>query len=374
MTTPLLHAYKDMLACRSERQRLILAEQIMEMYAHLSMPEKYSFFKHMHAEQLWGHKGLCLLQAPHGHTIQLIRMRQDMLSLITAYPELAPLDIPFKIFFRIVFNRCCLRFERILWDKTPNSVLNKIISYEAIHHIPSLNELKNRLICSDRLMYAYFHPLLGDEPLIFTEVALMQNTPQMVESILVSAENRKIFDSNSTNTAIFYSISKSHKGLTGVPFGNLLIKQVVQTIQSEIPHINTFVTLSPMPNFTHWTQAQMGDTAPILQVDELRTLRAVATCGDTHAAILKNAKIMKQIIAKYIMYTPQGRAINRVAHFHLGNGAEFYDIQIGADPSRMDESYGCMVNYRYNTHTIEDNIEAYFNDNKVAISEKIVNL
>ena len=332
-------------------------------------------FQGVQTHDIWGQAGLCLLQAPSGHTMELIRMRQDLLLLIADDATLAPLDVPFKAFLQIVFNRCMLRFERIIWDKTPKSVLEKIIAYEAIHQIYDLDTLKDRLIWSDRLMYAYFHPLLGDEPLIFTEVALTQGIPETVKSILAPVANRKICAPSIANTAVFYGISKSHQGLTGIKFGNLLLKQVIQTLTSEYPHIQTFVTLSPMPNFVEWTQqqisAQNNDRLSALQTTEIQYIRDILTGTDIESIIQNNADIMKKIIAKYIVFTPQGEHCNRVAHFHLGNGAELYDIRIGADANRLHESYGCMVNYRYNISTIEDNIQTYFNTHRIPISDNI---
>ncbi len=365
----ILPIYQHLLTCRSEHKRLVLAQQVMDTYAHLDNRAKYAFFKQADTQGLWGYKGLCLLQAPSDHTLKLIHMRQDLLDFIPQYPALHPLDDIFKTFLQIVFNRCCLRFERIVWDKTPKAILQKIIAYEAIHRIDGLADLKNRIIWSDRLMYAYFHPLLGDEPLIFTEVALMQNTPHLAQAILARVSDRKIAAPSITDTAVFYGISKSHKGLTGIRFGNLLIKQVVKTIQCTYPHIDTFVTLSPIPHFTDWAAAQ--DNTGILDTKEQHTIQMLHASKDKKNTVYENARIMQKIIAKYIIQPNCRHSPNRVAHFHLGNGAEFHNIQILADENRMEESYGCMVNYRYRLDTVEHNIHQYFEHNKIAISDTI---
>ena len=348
-------------------------------YQSITAEQRPAFFKNLLDSGLWGHDLLCLLNAPNAQTMPLIHMREQLLQCIKKDTSLAPMDTDFKAFFEVLFNRSLLTCKRIIWGETPQTTLQKLMDYEAIHQMNQLDDLKRRLIHPDRLMYAFFHPLLGDEPLIFTEVALMQGNPTLAHAIL--ADGRPILDPNDADTATFYGISKSHLGLSGIPFGNLLLKAVVQTVKSEFNHIDNFVTLSPITGLTDWAGAQLDNPHSVLNDKELETVQALLVTQDknieqqqSQTLIQQHAEPLRHIITKHITQLNKWGSINRVAHFHLGNGAEFNDIQILADVGRMHQSYGCMVNYRYRLQTVEDNIVHYHSENHIALSDTISSL
>ena len=376
----IIQTCQDLLTCPSERQSITLAQTVIEGYQNLASADKNDLFHTLQKNALWGHALLCRLNAPQGQTMPLIHMRADLLDCIKQDPTLAPLDTDFKAFLEVLFNRSLITFEQISWNKTPRASLQKIMDYEAIHQMGGWDDLKNRLIHPDRLMYAFFHPLLGDEPLIFTEVALMNGNPTLAHAIL--DENRTILSPEGADTATFYGISKSHAGLWGIPFGNLLLKQVVRTIKAQFDHIDNFVTLSPITGLTQWANGQLDNPNSILNDAELKTVQSLqqgmqGDMNDTQATALitPHSDTLKTIITKHILQQNKerktGGSINRVAHFHLGNGAELNDIQILADFGRMHQSYGCMVNYRYRLQTVEDNIVTYSTQQKIALSETV---
>ena len=181
-----------------------------------------------------------------GSTKELVRMRVDLLELIQDHPELTCVDHDFHHLFNSWFNRGFLVLKKIGWD-TPASILEKIIEYEAVHKIKSWDDLRSRIEPPDRFCFAFFHPALIDEPLIFVEVALESSIPSSIQSLL--EKNRIPIIPERANTAIFYSISNCQKGLRGVTFGNFLIKQVVEELIQDLPQLKTFVTLSPIPGF-----------------------------------------------------------------------------------------------------------------------------
>jgi len=310
-----------------------------------------------------------LNQAPHG-TVSLVRMRADLLGLLDDAPEFAGVDSDLTHLFASWFNRGFLELRRIDWQ-TSAAVLEKVIAYEAVHAISGWDELRERIDPPDRRLYGFFHPNLGDEPLIFLEVALTREVSRTVGSIL--AKRRDRVDPEDARVAVFYSISNCQAGLRGVSFGSFLIKQVVQELQRELPGLKSFATLSPMPGFAAWLAARRhaADEHPSASTGETLSLldRANWWRGkDASAGALEKA--LRALAARYLLAEKDadGRPIDPVARFHLGNGARLEQINWLADKSAAGrrQSRGLMVNYLYKLDDIEKNHEAFANDGTIA--------
>ena len=309
-----------------------------------------------------------------GATALLVKMRADLLDALARRPDLAEVDRDFVHLFASWFNRGFLVLRRIDWS-TPANVLEKIIRYEAVHEIRDWNDLRARVDSPDRRCYAFFHPALVDEPLIFVEVALTKDAPDAIAPIL--AEKRTPLDPALAKTAVFYSISNTQRGLGGVTFGNFLIKQVVEEISREFPKLTDFVTLSPVPGFRGWLEGERRNPASAVLTDEDRTaLEALDTPGVPDEAARKAlAPIIAALGAHYFLIarTSKGRPIDPVARFHLGNGARLERINPFGDLSDrgMTQAFGLMVNYRYVLADIEKNHEAFFDKAEIVASPAV---
>lgn len=286
-------------------------------------------------------------QAP-GGTAALVAMRRLMLGSLRQQPELAPLDSDLRHLFASWFNRGFLELRRIDWN-TPASVLEKLIHYEAVHEIQGWDDLRRRL-AADRRCFAFFHPALPGDPLIFVEVALVRGLAGAVAPLLGAESTPEAISSQEAgaDTAIFYSISNCQDGLRGISFGNFLIKQVVEELKQELPGIKHFATLSPAPGFRRWLERRP----------------AVDTAAETE---------MTRLAAQYLT-EPGGR--DPVARFHLGNGARLERINWMGNPAPrgMQESFGVMVNYLYDPDTIETNHEAFARGGMVVRSAAVAAL
>lgn len=289
------------------------------------------------------------LNQPPGATRAIVRMRMDLLDLLREAPDLARTDQDFRHLLRSWFNRGFLVLRQISWE-TPASILEKIVQYEAVHAIESWDDLRRRLYPSDRRCFAYFHPVMPDEPLIFVEVALTMEVPDSIHRVL--ADDREAREARDTKVAVFYSISNCQTGLKGISFGNLLIKQVVDELRQELPGLETFVTLSPIPGLNRWLEAQPDETARRVldreaSEDEIRSVAA---------DYLLNAK------------NDNGTPYDPVARFHLGNGAQIHAVHPGADLSEngLRQSSGVMVNYHYDLGLIEQNHERFVQNREVS--------
>jgi CoA:oxalate CoA-transferase len=325
--------------------------------------------------------------APQG-TETLIRLRQYVLEQLKANEELRPVDTDLRHLFLSWFNRGFLELRRIDWD-TPASILEKLIAYEAVHAIDGWEDLRRRL-AADRRCFAFFHPALPDEPLIFLEVALVHALSDKIEPIIRAPIEEGT--EYTANTAIFYSISNCQPGLRGVSFGNLLIKQVASDLQAELPGLETFSTLSPMPGFRTWLENRKTNLAAhlprtlieqMLQATGKEDLReAIAMLateaeaeGYSRADLLQSALL--RLGARYLTGAGSDRGpTDPVARFHLGNGACVERINWMADLSRkgIRESHGLMVNYLYDLSKIEVNHEAFANRRPVATSRAVAEL
>jgi malonyl-CoA decarboxylase len=302
--------------------------------------------------------------APSG-TAALLRMREDVLELLPQHPELGEVDADFEHLFRSWFNRGFLQLRRIDWH-TPAVVLEKIIRYEAVHEISGWSDLRRRLDPPDRKCFAFFHPTLADDPLIFVEVALTEDIPDAIGPLL--ADGRPPIDVRSARTAVFYSISNCQKALRGVSFGNFLIKQVAEELKREFPQLRNFVTLSPVPGFVSWLKRAHPE-APELQ--------AIAQPG-WHADPATAERLRPRLQALLVSYlfeakTDIGRPADPVGRFHLGNGACIEHVRWLGDVSEkgLRNAAGFMVNYLYDLDNIEANHEAHFNHGTIFASRQV---
>ncbi len=314
----------------------------------------------------------------------LVDLRAELILWAKEDSSLKTLD---NDVFRLLsswFDVGFLNLQQITW-KTPASLLEKLIEYEAVHKIQSWQDLKNRLE-EDRRCYAFFHPRMPEEPLIFVEVALVDGISDNIHNLL--DEKAPPVDPAKANTAIFYSISNCQKGLAGVSFGNFLIKRVVAELVAELPNLKKFSTLSPIPGFLYWLKKARDDNeldefdpallGIILQEDVDRNtfrkiLKQEASIADKNVQdSLKNTLL--RLCAFYLAQTKRGeQAYDRVAHFHLTNGARIERINWAADLSvkGLSQSAGLMVNYLYNLPHIEKNHEAYRSSGEVAASSMV---
>ena len=317
----------------------------------------------------------------------LVDMRADLLRFLEKDPALRSLDRELEARLGAWFDVGFLELHRISWN-SPAILLEKLIEYEAVHEIRSWSDLKNRLD-SDRRCYAFFHPRMPMEPLIFVEVALVEELADNVQALL--DEHAPVFDAQRAKTAIFYSISKTQTGLRGVSFGNFLLKRVVEDLKRDFPRLTTFATLSPIPTLRRWVdknpdiweQAFGGDMVE-------RVARLVGSKGiavDSIDAIRKlladdawigNARLARalqpgltRLAARYFLNAKSGdRPYDPVSRFHLGNGARIERINYLADtsPNGLKQSFGLMVNYLYDPDAIEANVEAFSREGIVATS------
>lgn len=291
-----------------------------------------------------------------GATARLVNMRADLLIAAKQDKALKALDRDFQHLFSSWFSRGFLEIRRIDWN-TPARILEKIIAYEAVHEITGWDDLRQRVADPDRRLFAFFHPAMPSEPLIFVEVALTKTIPEAIGPII--AAKRDMVDPAQAKVAVFYSISNCQKGLRGISFGNFLIKQVVSELQNELPGLKTFVTLSPVPGLRRWASDNQADFP-----EKLQAALESPTPEDT-----------RRLAAYYLTKArrPENTAFDPVAHFHLGNGAELHRIHADADtsPNGRANSWGVMVNYLYDGDKIEANHQAYTADGKIVAAASV---
>jgi malonyl-CoA decarboxylase len=312
--------------------------------------------------------------APHG-TEALVRIREELARHLKTHPDLEALDADFAHLFSSWFNRGFLVLRRIDWT-TPANILEKIIRYEAVHTIRDWDDLRRRLQPSDRRCFAFFHPQLLDEPLIFVQVALAKEIPAAIETLL--AEDREPIAADQATTAVFYSISNCQEGLRGVSFGNFLIKQVVEDLKRELPGLNTFVTLSPVPGFAGWLERERANEASSLVTAQGRAALALLDQPDWNEDDGKREAVravLLPIAAAYMLKakTPSGKPVDPVARFHLGNGARLERLNFLGDlsPRGMKQAHGLMVNYLYKLDDIETNHERFADKGEVVAATTV---
>jgi malonyl-CoA decarboxylase len=315
-----------------------------------------------------------------GGTTALVRMREQLIDVLEHRDDdLGQVDADFVHLFSSWFNRGFLVLRRIDWS-TPAIVLEKLIRYEAVHEIRGWDDLRRRIDPPDRRCFAFFHPALVDDPLIFVEVALEREIPGAIAPILASGR-QDFVEPDKARTAVFYSISNCQRGLAGVSFGNFLIKQVVEEICRELPKLTTFVTLSPVPGFGRWLKGELKaeHSAAISETDRivLELLERPHWWTDPEIFTPLEQPLMRAA-AWYFLHakTPRGTPIDPVARFHLGNGARLERINWLGDTSDKAVAQGCglMVNYLYDIDEIEKNHEAYAEGRTVVASGNVQRL
>jgi malonyl-CoA decarboxylase len=307
-----------------------------------------------------------------GGTGALIAMRSELAAHLRGEPILKLLDADLKHLFASWFNRGFLELRRIDWQ-SPAAVLEKLIAYEAVHEIKGWDDLRRRL-APDRRCFAFFHPALPSEPLIFVEVALVEGLATAMPPLLSQDTDGETAEARAAraDTAIFYSISNCQDGLRGVSFGNFLIKQVVEELQAEFPQLKRFSTLSPVPGFRRWLTQQLAEESK----PDAALLPKLTRCGwwhDPEQSEPPRGALMR-LCATYLTRRPSpGNRIDPVARFHLGNGARLERINwLGnTAPRAIEESFGIMVNYLYDHKSIEDNHEAFVRDGTIVRSPDV---
>ncbi|MFA6266373.1 MAG: malonyl-CoA decarboxylase [Pseudolabrys sp.] len=313
-----------------------------------------------------------------GGTSALVHMREQLMDVLANRPDLQAVDDDFVHLFTSWFNRGFLVLRHIDWS-TPANILERIIRYEAVHEIRDWDDLRRRIDPEDRRCYAFFHPAMVDDPLIFVEVALTRDIPEAIAPIL--ATERDVVEPEKARTAAFYSISNCQRGLAGVSFGNFLIKQVVEEICRELPKLSNLVTLSPAPSFAKWLQRERGaETSQAISEADRQTLAALDEPGwwvDNEKIEALRDPIMRAAAYYYLRAkSPRGMPVDPVARFHLGNGARLERIDWLADVSEkgIAQSYGLMVNYLYDIELIEKNHEAFVEQRTVVAASTVQRL
>lgn len=386
---------EQIVASNGDYANLLLAEQILDRYAHLDKAAKLAFFEHLLSDydididdiqcaiqdyaQVSSYENfqhfitqaepkrqelLRRLNFASRGTRQLVKMREDLFSFIAQRPEFKKVDHDFQHLFRSWFNRGFLVMRPIDWN-TPAHILEKVISYESVHEIGSWDELRSRLEPEDRKCFAFFHPAMQDDPLIFVEVALTNEISSSIDEVL--NQEREIVAKDTASCAIFYSISNCHRGLKGVSFGTFLIKQVAQHLKQDCSNLEQFSTLSPVPGFTQWLKAQ-GKTEYLKSFQPLLEQKNLDSLKDQTLVLL----------ASYFLdgKNKKGEPYDSVARFHLGNGALLKRLNWCANMSDkgISQSLGLMVNYLYDLEQVEANHEAYTVNKDIIVDNSIKQL
>jgi malonyl-CoA decarboxylase len=399
----------ELLSGRGEASGVALAQEILARYAELTTGPRIAFFEAL--ATTFGHDGARIdraiaawrasptadnaselhqsseprrlelfrrLNLAPGGTAALVHMREQLLDAMDHRDELGVIDNDFVHLFSSWFNRGFLVLRRIDWS-TSASVLEKIIRYEAVHEISDWADLRPRIDPPDRRCYAFFHPALVDEPLIFVEVALTREIPGAIAPIL--SDKREAIEPQRATTAVFYSITNCQRGLAGVTFGHFLIKQVVEEVSRELSRVATFVTLSPAPNFADWLKRERANAASLALDEEDREALSGLDKANWWRAPDIAEKVREPLLRAAAWYYVRGRnsrglPADAVARFHLGNGARLERLDWLADTSEraLRQSCGLMVNYLYDLDYIERNHEAYAQQHAVVAASAVTRL
>lgn len=295
----------------------------------------------------------------------LVKMRGAMIQALDDLPQLKAVETDLKHQFISWFNRGFLELRVIDWN-TPASILERIIQYESVHAIEGWDDLRARLR-GNRMCFAFFHPAMPDDPLVFVEVALTEGVPDAIGPLIDKSKESDV--GNTPDTVVFYSISNCHPGLAGVSFGNFLIKQVVEEVGKRYSNMKRYVTLSPIPGFCRWLAVQeLG-----IDLDEMRSMART----DTAKTVDARRNDLLAACAQYLLKERRNNlALDPVARFHLGNGASLHAIHWAADLSDkgLEQSAGLMVNYLYDLRSIEENHDSYFDQGEIARSRDVARL
>ncbi len=394
---------RDLLSTRGEASGTALAREVMDAYLAMEEEARLAFFFVLRREfeadpeavaaaveaylerpdpvRLRALRRACeaprqelfrrMNMAPQG-TRRLVELRAELMGHLRAHPELRPVDADLHELLSGWFNPGFLSLTRIDWN-SPAALLEKIVRYEKVHRIPALEALRRRL-AEDRRCFAFFHPALPDEPLIFVEVALVRGIAEKVQPLLDEAA--PLFPPRDADTAIFYSINNCHEGLRGVTLGNFLIKLVVADLQRELPHLRQFATLSPVPGFAAWLTEARERGEPVIGENERAALATLTDPGwhrDPEKVEVLKMPLLRLCAHYLVRVKERGRPRDPVARFHLHNGARLERIDWMADLSEkgLAESHGIMVNYLYDPGRIERNHEAYVASGEVIHSSAV---
>jgi malonyl-CoA decarboxylase len=319
----------------------------------------------------------------------LLDLRADLLGLLPQDSGLEVLKVELDGLLHSWFDPGFLELKRISWQ-SPALVLEKLMAYEAVHPIESWNDLRNRLD-TDRRCYAFFHPRLPNEPLIFVEIALAKGFPGSVQLLL--DQNAPVQDPHGADTALFYSISTTQKGLRGISLGNLLLKRVIEDLRRDLPRLKVFATLSPLPGFRKWLDQALADRRELLPVADVAKFAQSLGHPEPAAAIADalarpdwpvDARLaaalrepMEKLCARYLVREKSGtHPLDPVAQFHLHNGARVSRLYWLADTSAhgMHQSYGMMASYRYELSEVDENHERFLQDGHVAAERRVLRL
>ena len=404
----LLAACEVLMSDVGEASVRAVATSALSAYQQLTEEEQHTFFRHMlddygvdddaltaayhHWERTRGHAELVELftaveparqqllrrmnHAPDA-TLALVNMRADLRRLQKRHPRLRPLDQDFHHLLVSWFNRGFLRMEEITWD-SPKELHQHLLQYEKVHPMSGRSQLRRRLQPKDRRCYAFFHPATGEVPLIFVEVALVRGVPSHMGPLL---EPGPTLTPAKADTAALYSINNSLEGLAGVSFGSFLIKQVIEQVEEELPHLENFVTLSPIPGFRSWLEAEagakqrVGDTALTrlrMDLEQFSGPEGAKKLDDETAEDIR-ARLLP-VLARYVADERggDGRPVDPVARFHLGNGATAWQLHWPANTAEYawNQSYGAMINYRYQPDVLEEQHEEFVRRRSVALGDQ----
>jgi len=398
----LISLCEDLISHKGLASGLALARQVVNRYLLLSKKQKLRFFLDLNKKTgpdfkviqsaaanfsiNQNHENLKLLSdsikskrrklfsrmimAPNGAGA-IVSLREDLLSYLNAYPQLVGMDDDLKNLLKSWFNPGFLLLKRIDWN-TEAAILEKIIQYEAVHDISNWTDLKQRL-AEDRRCFAWFHPSLEDEPLIFVEIALTRGISSSIQEIFTNTNGK----SKQADTAIFYSINNCQKGLNNIPLGNFLIKFVVMQLSVDLPNIKTFSTLSPVPGFAKWLEAELASgKSDFFGADDIDILK-LSRDGTWHEHSKKRKALEKPLMkacATYLLLAKRNdKPLDAVARFHFGNGAQLYRLNWMGNKSvhGMEESCGIMVNYLYDPKQIESNHEVYVQKGELSVSKNV---
>ena len=322
-----------------------------KLAAYQAKPGKTTYKAFMAAAEPKRQELIRRLNQVRSATHRLVKIRAELLEFAKQEKRIATVDLDFKHLFTSWFNKGFLVLSAINWNSSAD-MLEKIIQYEAVHEITSWDDLRRRLKPEDRRCFAYFHPAMPDEPLIFVEVALIKGKPDNIQTLL--SEGREAIIPGQANTAVFYSISNCQAGLAGISFGNSLIKHVVAELSQELPNLKKFITLSPIPGFTSWIKSTEREKTRLSGSD------------------------FKKLASHYLLEIKNeaGWPLDPVARFHLGNGAMIKAIHANADESvkGQSQSYGLMVNYLYDPGNISSNHEGFVTRQRIAASTQVASL
>jgi len=409
----------QLLSQRGEVSQTVLAGRILQQYKSLNSAEQLLFFQMLASEFAPDNKVMHSALAAYQReatpataaalfgafeprrqelfrrintgmagTESLVKWRSDLLRLLRTHPELAVVDVDLKHLFRSWFNRGFLRMERIGWN-TPAITLEKLIAYESVHEINGWPELRRRLE-SDRRCFAFFHPAVTDGPVIFVQVAITKGLARKLEPLVdITAP---VLSPELGDTATFYSINNCLDGLRGIPFGNFLLKQVVEELQSELPRIRCYSTLSPVPLLSRallshpseagFTRDRLGRLLNEFSPDLTRWaqradvvdafLRLLENSADHHHALFAP---LRRVALAYITHARvENRPHDPVANFHFANGARLESINPSANlrPYGLRDSFGVMVNYKYAPEELEENHERFVQTGELRVSGSLL--